>query len=78
MQANTDTDAFERITCELLPHLRYQAIMFPLRFHITKSRAKVMILIIWVLSTVLAVPMGIAYKILVVSRVKSVSTLHTL
>ena len=41
--------------------------MFPLRPHITKSRAKVMILIIWVLSTVLAVPMGLAYKIRVVS-----------
>ena len=51
----------------LLPHLRYQAIMFPLRPHITKSRAKVTILIIWVLSTVLAVPMGLAYKIRVVS-----------
>ena len=41
--------------------------MFPLRPHITKSRAKVTILIIWVLSTVLAVPMGLAYKIRVVS-----------
>ena len=41
--------------------------MFPLRPHITKSRAKVIILIIWVLSTVLAIPMGIAYKISVVS-----------
>ena len=55
---------------------RYQAIMFPLRPHMNKSRTKVIILIIWVLSTVLAIPMGIAYEIRVVSCTVDIALLR--
>ena len=42
---------------------RYQAIMFPLRPHISKSTTKVIIVIIWIISAVLAIPMALAYII---------------
>ena len=41
-----------------------------------KSRTKVIILIIWVLSTVLAIPMGIAYEIRVVSCTVDIALLR--
>ena len=37
--------------------------MFPLRPHISKSTTKVIILIIWIISLVLAIPMALAYTI---------------
>ena len=41
---------------------RYKAIMFPLKSHASKSRTKVVIVIIWIISAVLAVPMAIAFR----------------
>ena len=41
---------------------RYKAIMYPLKSHASKSRTKVIILIIWIVSTILAVPMAIAFR----------------
>ena len=41
---------------------RYKAIMFPLKSHASKSRTKVIILIIWIVSALLAVPMAIAFR----------------
>ena len=41
---------------------RYKAIMFPLKSHASKSRTKVIILIIWIVSAILAVPMAIAFR----------------
>ena len=46
-------------------NFRYQAIMFPLRPHISKSTTKVIIVIIWIISLVLAIPMALAYNIVV-------------
>ena len=37
--------------------------MFPLRPHISKSTTKVIIVIIWIISAVLAIPMALAYII---------------
>ena len=39
--------------------------MFPLRPHISKSTTKVIIVIIWIISLVLAIPMALAYIIVV-------------
>jgi len=41
---------------------RYKAIMFPLKSHASKARTKVVIVIIWLLSVVLAVPMVFAFR----------------
>jgi len=41
---------------------RFRAIMFPLKSHTSKSRTKVVIVIIWILSCILAVPMAIAFR----------------
>ena len=37
--------------------------MFPLRPHISKSTTKVIIVVIWIISAVLAIPMALAYII---------------
>ena len=37
--------------------------MFPLRPHISKSTTKVIIVIIWIISLLLAIPMALAYTI---------------
>lgn len=42
---------------------RYKAIMFPLKSHASKSRTKVIILIIWIVSAILAVPMALAFRV---------------
>jgi len=42
---------------------RYKAIMFPLRGHTSKATTKAIILIIWLVAAVLAVPMAISFQI---------------
>jgi len=42
---------------------RYKAIMYPLKSHASKSRTKGVIVVIWIVSTILAVPMVILYKV---------------
>ena len=41
---------------------RYRAIMYPLKSHSSKYRTKVTIIIMWILSTILAIPMAIAFR----------------
>ena len=43
-----------------------QAIMFPLKSHASKSRTKLVIVIIWIVSTLLAIPMAIAFRTVVI------------
>jgi hypothetical protein len=45
-----------------------QAIMFPLKSHASKSRTKGVIVIIWVVSTILAIPNAIAFRTVVSSK----------
>jgi len=42
---------------------RYKAIMYPLKSHASKSRTKGVIVVIWIVSTILAVPMVILYRV---------------
>ena len=52
---------------------RYKAIMYPLKSHASKSRTKVIILIIWIVSTILAVPMAIAFRAQVSKHLKIIA-----
>ena len=49
---------------------RYRAIIYPLKNHPSKSRTKGVILAIWAVSTVLAIPMAVAFRTQVGGRQK--------
>ena len=56
---------------------RYHAIVHPLAKKQSKSTAKMMICLIWLLGSVLALPMGLAHTFEMVRNVKLLTMLHS-